>query len=206
VAAEMAVPVVELADVMAVEELVDEDPIRTIGRARSSSDHSRRLGASKDGSGSSSGADGDPKDNANVHAKEHSQHDGGGDQSGGQGREGQQERYDRVPLGQDIEVYEQADQGSEGKRSSCPRCGTDLPESQASSCPICAQTSSDVMAMVKVHYRRSGEKFLAAADTFVSSDNARTAIETGSVEQVISLRYVPTIPGHKEMIRLGARP
>ncbi|MGE0493984.1 MAG: hypothetical protein AB7S38_32545 [Vulcanimicrobiota bacterium] len=204
VAAELAVPVVDMAELVAAEELIDEDPIRTIGRARSSSEHSRRLGSGSDGSGSTSGSDSDPKDNTNIHAKEHGSNDGGGEQSGGQGREGQQERVDRVPLGQDIEVYEQSDQG-EQKRSSCPRCGTDLPESQASSCPICAQTSSDVMAMVKVHYRRSGEKFLAAADTFVSSDNARTAIESGAVEQVISLRYVPTIPGHKEMIRMGAK-
>jgi hypothetical protein len=91
-----------------------------------------------------------------------------------------------------------------GGRGKCGGCGTELPESQREACPVCAQSGPDVIAMTSIHYRFAGHKFLAAADSVAASSQARGAMEGGLVESVVSLRYKPKIPGHKDFLRFRA--
>lgn len=107
------------------------------------------------------------------------------------------------------EASDNPDQGQreQGRgRSNCRCCGTELPESQRDACPICAQSGPDVIATASVNYRFAGSKFLAAADSVAASSQARGVLEQGLAESVVSLRYKPKIPGHKDFLRFRATP
>lgn len=103
------------------------------------------------------------------------------------------------------EVSEGSDQGRgrSGGKSNCRRCGTELPAAQQEACPVCAQSGPDVIATVSVNYRFAGSKFLAAADSVAASSTAQGVMEQGAGE-LVSLRYKPKIPGHKDFLRFRA--
>jgi hypothetical protein len=61
-----------------------------------------------------------------------------------------------------------------------------------------------VIAMTSVNYRFAGSKFLAAADSVAASSQARGVLDQGLAESVVSLRYKPKIPGHKDFLRFRA--
>jgi hypothetical protein len=103
---------------------------------------------------------------------------------------------------QESKDEEGSGQGQQQDSSSCSTCGTTLPASQAQSCPICAQSGQDVMALTKVNYRFAGSKMFAAADTVVASAGAKKLIQSGGLDQVASLRYWPKLPGHKDIWNL----
>ena len=106
----------------------------------------------------------------------------------------------RVGLNQH-EEREKEDRGGQDS-STCATCGTSLPPSQAQSCPICAQSGQDIMALAKTGYRFAGTKMLATVDTVVASEGAKKLFESGQMDHVVSLRYWPEIPGHKEIWNL----
>lgn len=112
---------------------------------------------------------------------------------------------ERLSLEDATERSEQ-ERGGRGGRSHCRCCGTELPEAQKDACPVCAQSGPDVIATTSVNYRFAGSKFLAAADSVAASSQARGVLEQGLAESVVSLRYRPKIPGHKDFLRFRAIP
>lgn len=109
--------------------------------------------------------------------------------------------------GQQQQRHQQEEGGKQRRQSSaCPSCGTALPESQAGSCPVCAQSGPNVMALARIHYRAAGAKFLATVDAFTATDEARTLILTGATTQVASLRYEQEIVGHKDFLKFKVKP
>ncbi len=109
--------------------------------------------------------------------------------------------------GQQQQRHQEEEGGKQRRQSStCPSCGTALPESQAGSCPVCAQSGPNVMALARIHYRAAGAKFLATVDAFTATDEAKTLILTGAVTQVASLRYEQEIVGHKDFLKFKVKP
>jgi hypothetical protein len=141
---------------------------------------------------------------------EENQKSTGATESKGKGRIHSQEPSDRLVHAQRLGLDETSDHenhdqsGGRGGKSSCRGCGTELPESQRDACPVCAQSGPDVIAMTSVNYRFAGSKFLAAADSVAASSQARGMLDQGMTESVVSLRYKPKIPGHKDLLRFRA--
>ena len=107
----------------------------------------------------------------------------------------------RVGL-QEADDQERQQGGGHQENGTCATCGTELPPAQAQNCPVCAQSSQEIVALTKTNYRFAGAKMFATADSVVASEQAKQLFTTEKLGHVASLRYWPKIPGHKEILQL----